>query len=418
MKHRSLKHALIILTSLFVMSSSVWAQNQCGPEREVQAQALDEATYKQLSKFYEDIGEEKYVDAQNGLERMLGRSKDGSYAQAIILQALGFTSSSQEDYDKALEYFQRSVDLNALPNPQHYSMVLSISQLLIARERYREGLNSLAVWFCGTPPENHTSSSYVLKASAHVELEEYNPALASIVKAIELEDSPKENWYQLKLGIHYELDDLASAARTLEVMIAFWADKETYWKQLSSVYLNLKDENKALSVMSLAYRRDMLDTPQEILQLSSLYQFRDVPYEAAEVLEKGINDGIVESNKKYWEQTANAWYQARELEKSLAAYEKAGQFSSDGSIDLRRAFILVDRQDWDPAKDALERAIEKGGLSDNEVGNAYLLIGMAEMSQERFDAAGTAFNSALRYERSRSPARQWIEQLKQRREAS
>ncbi len=417
MRHRTISHSGIMVLSLLVMLAPALAQNQCGAERDVKASALSEATYKQLSDIYEDIGEEKYADAQQGLERMLGRSKDGGYEQAIILQALGHTAASREDYDKALEYFQRSVDINALPNRQHYQMIYSIAQLLIARERYREGLEKLEQWFCVTPPADITATAYVLKASANVELENYQAALGAIDKAIELSDEPKENWYQMRLGINFEMDDLPAAARTLEIMINLWPENESYWKQLSSVYLNIKEENKALSVMALAYRRNMLDTAQEIQQLSSLYQFRDVPYEAAQVLEKGINDGIVESNKKFWEQTANAWYQARELEKALNAYEKAGQYSDDGSIDLRRAFILVDRQEWDSAIEALQRAIEKGGLSDNEVGNAHLLIGMSHMNLERFNAADVAFDNALRFDRSRGPARQWKEQVQQRREA-
>ncbi len=418
MRHRNISQLIVALSlMLMVLGPAMAQQNQCGVERDVKAQALDENTYKQLSNIYEDLGEEKYAEAENDLERLLGKTKDGSYAQAIVLQALGHAAASQEDYNKALEYFQRSVDINALPDRQHYQMIYSVAQLLIARERYREGLEKLDLWFCVTPPENITANAYLLKASGNVELENYPVALSAINKAIEMEDNPKENWYQMKLGIQFEIDDLPAAANTLETMLNFWPDKETYWKQLSSIYLNIKQENKALSVLALAYRNGMLDTSQEVLQLSSLYQLRSVPYQAAKVLEDGINDGVVESNKKYWEQTANAWYQARELEKALAAYEKAGQFSDDGSIDMRRAYILVDRQEWPDAKEALRRAIEKGGLKESETGNAYLLIGMAEMNLDRLDAADEAFNDASRYTATRNAARQWIEQVEQRRQA-
>lgn len=418
MRHRNIAQLIVVLVSMLVVLSPALAQqNQCGVERDVRAQALDEGTYKQLSDIYEDLGEENYAEAEKDLQRLVGKTKDGSYAQAIVLQALGHASASQENYDKALEYFQKSVDINALPDRQHYQMIYSIAQLLIARERYREGLDSLELWFCVTPPENITANAYLLKASGNVELKNYPVALSAINQAIELEENPKENWYQMKLGIQFEIDDLPAAASTLETMLNFWPDKETYWKQLSSIYLNIKQENKALSVLALAHRKGMLDTSQEVLQLSSLYQLREVPYEAAKVLEDGINNGVIEGNKKYWEQAANAWYQARELDKALAAYEKAGQFSDDGSIDMRRAYILVDRQDWSDAKEALRRAIDKGGLKESETGNAYLLIGMAEMSLERLDAADKAFNDASRYTATRRAAIQWLEQVEQRRQA-
>ena len=401
---------------LLAINTAVFAQENCEayPPREVTAKALDEATYKQLSDAYEDIGADKYAEAKQALDKLEDRAQEGSYAQAIILQALGHTVAAQENYDESITYFQKSIELNALPDAQHYQMLFAVAQILMSRERFEEGLETLNEWLCVTPPEDITADAYRLKASGNIELERYRLALEAIDKAIQLEEEPKKNLYQIKLGIYFELEELSNAAETLVSMITFWPDEESSWKQLSSIYLNLKQENRALSVLEIAHQKGFVDTQAEILQLSSLYQVQDIPYNAADILEKGIIEGKVEANKKYWEQTANAWYQARELDKSLAAYDKAGQFSNDGKIDLRRGFILIDRQDWNSAKAALVRAIEKGGLSDNETGNAYLLIGMSEMSLERFQAATNAFNSARRFDRSRGAANQWLEQVRQK----
>lgn len=403
-----------------MLNIAVFAQENCSaiPEREVKAQALDEGTYNQLTEVYEDIGEEKYATAMEDLLKLENRATEGSYAQAIILQALGHTAAAQDDFSQAVEFFQKAVELNALPNPQHYQMIYAVAQILIATERYTEGLDNLNLWLCVTPEENITSSAYQLQGSAYIELEDYRKALGSIDKAIVLEKEPKKNLYQIKLGIYFELEELSNAAETLVTIISFWPEDESSWKQLSSVYLNIKEENKALSVLELAYKNGFIDTQQEILQLSSLYQLQAIPYNAAQILEEGLNSGSVESGKKYWEQVANAWFQARELDKALAAYDKAGQFSDDGKIDLRRGFILIDREEWDLAKEALARAIEKGGLSESETGNAYLLIGMSELELDRYQAATDAFNTARRYDRARGAANQWLEQVDQKRATS
>ena len=47
-----------------------------------------------------------------------------------------------------------------------------------------------------------------------------------------------------------------------------------------------------------------------------------MPYRAAEVLEQGIRDGIVEPTKAHWTMVAETWYSAEEMEKALAACSK------------------------------------------------------------------------------------------------
>jgi tetratricopeptide (TPR) repeat protein len=418
--HKSFSSILLIPALLVFANSEVLAQEACPAyeEREVKAQALSEATYNKLSDIYENIGEENYSEAAAELQKLLNKADDAGYERAIILQALGHTESSRESYDTALKYFKESVAIDALPNMQHFQMMFAIAQLEIMNERYREGLTTLNEWFCKVSPDQIKANAYVLRANAYIELQDYRSSLRAITKAIEMTEEPKKNYYQVKLASHYELDQMSEAATTLKTMIEVWPEDESLWKQLSSVYLNLKRESDALSVLELAYKRGYLDKANELEQLSSLYQLKEIPYQAAEVLEKGINDGILEANKKFWERTGNAWYQARELEKALAAYEKAGRFSDDGKLDLRRGFILVDRQDWEAAKSSLNRAVEKGGISDNETGNAWLLIGMAEMNLERYNEAIEAFNNAQRFNASRQAARQWIGQVRERQQAA
>jgi tetratricopeptide (TPR) repeat protein len=230
-----------------------------------------------------------------------------------------------------------------------------------------------------------------------------------------MDAAPKESWYQLKLAAHFELEQFRPAAETLEVMISRWPDNKTYWTQLTQIYYQLDRQDRALATMALAYRKNLLDKQSDITYLSSLYSNSDVPYKAAEVLEKGINDGVVEPSKSHWTMVAESWYSAEELEKSLVAFREAGRVASDGDIDLRRGFILVDLEDWQQALDALNAALEKGGLNDRRTGEAYLLRGMAQFNLDNFDAASADWGRASRYENTRDAARQWLNHLREER---
>jgi tetratricopeptide (TPR) repeat protein len=197
-------------------------------------------------------------------------------------------------------------------------------------------------------------------------------------------------------------------------MISRWPDRKDYWTQLSQICYLLKQEDKSLAVLALAYRKGLLDKQSDILYLSSLYSYTEVPYKAAEVLEKGIRDGVVEPSQPYWTAVAESWYAADELEKSLAAYGEAGRMSGDGDIYLRRGFILVDLERWPAAVDSLDLALEKGGLDDRRTGEAYLLRGMAQFKLGKVDSASADLARAERYEQTHEAARQWMNSINDR----
>ncbi|MBT8050252.1 MAG: tetratricopeptide repeat protein, partial [Gammaproteobacteria bacterium] len=380
--------ALLILLSL--VTGNAWAQaGQCGVERKVEARALDELTWKQLNRVYEDVGEEQYDSAFDDLQNMLRRAGKDSYLQAVLYQALAQVEWSRKNYDASLAHFERAVELDTLPDQTHFALMYQIAQLYFMKDRFEDSLEALDLWFCKVPADSVTSHAWVLKASINVQREDYRAALEAIDTAIAMDDDPKESWYQVKLAAHFELQQFPQAAQTLELMIERWPDKKSYWMQLSQIYYKLNSEERALAVIALAYRKGMLDKESDILYLSSLYSNSNVPYQAAEVLEKGIRDGLVKPTKSHWTMVAETWYNAEELEKSLAAFVEAGRVAPDGDIDLRRGFILVDLERWSEALGALNDALEKGGLGDRRTAEAHLLRGMANFNMDRFDAAST-----------------------------
>ena len=410
---------LIIFALLAVMAISlpgqVFAQaSECGKKRDVTGGALDEATWKRLNDVFEDVGEEKYDAAFEKLQKMNSRAH-GKYEKAVLAQALAQVEWSRSNYDAALTNFETAVRLDALPDLTHFSLMYQISQLYYMKERYDEALDKLALWMCKVPKEKITPASYYLKAAIYTAREDWKNVVPAIEAAISLSDQPKENWYQLKLGAHFELEQFPKVAQTLEIMIQHWPDKKNYWIQLSQIYYKLKMEDEALSVLGLAYRRNMLDKQTDIMYLSSLYSNKNVPYKAAVVLQKGMKDGIVEPNKRHWTIVADSWFSAEEMENALAAYEKAGKASDDGEIDLRRAYILVDMERWDEAAIAVKAALDKGGFSERKTGDAYVLQGMSEFNLGNYNKASTAWGRASRYPRAKKSAQQWMNHMREER---
>ncbi len=409
--------ATLSIALLALTSSTVFAQaSECGKKRQAGTKALDEVTWNQLNRVFENVGEKRYNEAYNQLQKMLARAGKTTYLRAILNQALAQVEWSRENYDPALKYFEKAVELDALPDQAHFALMYQIAQLYFMKERYREALDKLELWFCNSPRDKIKSSAFVLKASIYAQREDYAETLKAIETAIDMDDDPKEQWYQLKLASHFELRQYPQAAHTLELIITRWPQKKMYWTQLSQIYFNLKQDEEALAVIAIAYRKGLLDTQGDITYLSNLYSISDVPYKAALVLEKGIKDGVVESTRNHWTAVADSWYTAEEIENSLVAYENAGKASEDGRIDLRRSYMLIDLERWPDALKALNEALSKGGISEPKTGEAYLLRGMTQFNLENFDSASADWGKAGRYDRTRDAAKQWMNHLREERQ--
>ena len=406
--------AVLVMTAMSTGVSRA-QEAECGIERDAGTRALDEMTWKQLNAIYEDVSEERYAEARNDLRKMLARAGRDTYLRAIINQALAQVEWSQKNYPESLGYFEQAIELDSLPDQAHFALMYQAAQLYFMQERYDEALDRLELWFCKSPAERITPDAYVLLASINVEKEDYGGVLEAIDTAILMDSDPREQWFQLKLAANYELEQFPRAAETLEVMVMKWPDRKTYWIQLSQICSRLKQDQKSLAVLAMAYRKGLLDKSADLVHLSSLYRNAEVPYKAAAVLEQGIRDGIVEPDRLHWTMVAESWYAAEELEKSLQAFEAAGKATGNGASDLRRGFILVDLERWQEALESLDLALEKGGLDERNTGEAYLLRGMVEFKLGNLESAAADWENAGRFDGSREAAGQWIDFLQDER---
>ena len=388
----------------------------CGEEREVEPGLMSESTYNRLNEAAELIGEEAYSDAVSLLED-LRKSSLSDFEKATVEQYLGFLAAQREQYPDAIRHFSEALRINQLPNQTHFEMILQIAQLYNALERYDEALEQLEFWFCvSTEEAKKVAEVWVLKASLHLQQDDYREALASMNQAISIAENVPESWYRTKLGILLELEEYRLAVDVAKTLIEVNPDRKEYWSQLSGIYMELDESRNAMATLQLAYRRGLLDRGSEFTQLAGLLQQMEAPRLAAEVMQDGLEQGFVEPTANNWEMTAGAWYQARELERSLEAYEQAGQLSDSGKIDFQRASIMTAGENWEGALSAATRALQKGDLSESQEGNAHLLVGMAQFNLGNLDQAEQAFIRASNYGTLRTAAREWLNHIEQTRQ--
>ncbi len=407
-----MKNLIVLFLCLMTFVVSAGSLKTDNPIRKPAGQVgvMTEPQSKKITKYSEMLADEKYTEAKSGLTAMLAKLNErDAYVQGIIYQLLGHIDSLQGNYGGSASNFKKAIDFDALPNTTHFQMMLQHAQLLMLNEDHRGGLKALDEYFAVV--DEIPDTAFAIKANAHAQLEQFREGKAAIKQAIQLSDKPKEPWYQLLLAFHSELSEYREMSEVLKTLITLSPNKKTYWMQLSSVYFTLKEDEKSLAVLELANKKSLLEKESDYLQLFKMYSYNDIPYKAAAALQSALDNKKVESNFKHWKQVGAVWYEARELDNALKAYGKASEFATDGDMDLTRAYLYLDLEQWSNAVSSITSALQKGGLDANKTGNAWLMLGMSQASLKNYSKARTAFNNAVKYDKARSNAQQWLSHL-------
>jgi tetratricopeptide (TPR) repeat protein len=360
--------------------------------------------YKQLSKTEELIARQAYPQARKKLKKLLPDLKDNSYSQALTLRSLASIYALENQYKAATQHLLHCLSTHALPENQQQTALLNLGQLYMATELYQKTINTLAQY-----QGKKDAQILALLANAHAQLKHYKKAIPYIEQAIKQSKKPPESWLQLNLALYYELEKYTPAAKILRQLIAIYPNKKTYWQQLGTVYQQLKQFSKALSIQHMAYKKGFDFSEAELLQLFSLYVFKQQPYQAAELLTQALKTKTIKVNSKHWEMLAHAWTSAREYKKAITALEKSSSLNEKGELYLQLGRIHVEQERWAAAIKSINQALSKGGLKNQ--GEAYILLGLSHYEMEKLTLAKHAFNHAITFSKTKESAQQWLKYI-------
>ena len=377
--------------------------------------ALRNNIYEKLAEAQTFAEAKDYAAAEEILNEMLDatskKSKLNAYELANVYNTYAFLRYAVEDYNGALNYYQKVIDQRPqIPLALEVGTLFTIAQLHFLQENWQKGIDTLNQWMAVT--EIPSTNAYVLLANGYFQLKDYDRSLENIQIAIEREEAagklPKEQWYNLARFIHFDRENFAEALEILEILIMYYPKKQ-YWVQASHLYGEQKDEARQLAILEATYEQNLLDKSQDLVLLSQLYLNAEVPYPAAKTLEKGFKDEIVEDESKNYELAGVAWRQAQEVTKSLPMLEKAAAKSEKGELYARLGSVYLDVDKNKEAVTALNKGLKRGGVKRAD--QARLALGMAYFNLGEFNSARKAFREAAKDKRTKAFAQQWLKYI-------
>jgi tetratricopeptide (TPR) repeat protein len=126
-----------------------------------------------------------------------------------------------------------------------------------------------------------------------------------------------------------------------------------------------------------------------------------------------MQTGTVKRNVKNLTLLSQLWSQAREHKRAIPVLREASRQSPSGELSFRLGQVLLADEQYGEAEKALREATKKGGMTQNQTGETWLLLGTAIFSQagpedrDTRKRARAAFVKAENYPNTARQAREW-----------
>ena len=368
--------------------------------------SISSTLFRKMRSVQGQIRAGQYSDAAQQLNYLQGVTTN-AYEAAVVRELTADLYVARGDYGNALSTLQPAVQQNILPGSEQREAQLTLGKLMVANGQYQPGLDMLRNSLQGEA--SPLPDVLMALAQGYAQTGQCRQAIPEAKRAIDTSvDSPAE-WYQLLISCLYQDHDYAGAAEQLEAVLSRYPDQTQYWSQLGNAYAQSGDPSKALAVYALMYRQGLIRQSQDYLNLASLYSQNNVPYQAALVLQEGLQSGAVTASEANYTLLANAWQDAGDLDRAVAALGEAEKQSKTGDPLVAQAQIYTQRHEWFSAIDTAKKAIAKGGLK--RPGRAWLLQGIAQVQNRQYDEGTASLREAAKYDDSRAQAEAWLHYL-------
>ena len=368
---------------------------------------IDAATGKILTEAIEALNKDNYAGAKAAIAKLKMDSLS-PYERSRTEQIQASIYSAEDNYGAARQHLQAAIAAGGLNEKEVQDTRYQIAQMFLAEEKWKDGAAALEEWF--RTAQNPNGAAYYLLAVAYYQMNDYKRAIVPAKKAVDLTDKPQEGWVQLVLALYLQQEQYSEAAPLLRRLIGIAPEKKTYWQQLSSVYGQMEDYQKALSVLQLAYSGGIITDDSDIRRLADLQLFNEIPYRCGEMLEDAIDKKLLKVDFKLYEKQANCWISARDFDKAIGPLNRAAEMAASGDTYVRLGEVQVQRSKWADAAQALQAGIRKGNLKD--AGNANLLLGIAQFNQKNWGAATDALTRARAFDKHRKMADGYLQLVK------
>ena len=339
------------------------------------------------------------------LEQQISSIAD-PYAKASAGRHLARHYVEQEQYDKAIDFYQTALRSKGLDDIANREMLRELAQVYLLSKNYSAAATALerALKIDLIP----AATDYLLLAQAYYRQRK----LLQVVKTLDRigEQGLTLNMTQRRqaLALYYQAGAYTQCEQLLRELLDAEPHNPDSWHQLASVYLQQGKRQRALDQLALAWEKSVPFREQDTLLFADLHAANGNPYGAAKILENALASKAVARSAAHYRKLFEFWLQAREKERAADALAQAASRSGDTELYLYLAQLRMEQEDWQAMHKTMLAACAKQ-LPDKYVSRANLWLGISQLKLGDEKAARRSFINATLIGGASNQAGQWLE---------
>jgi len=400
----------LVLGAGAVFSAPVLAQSSpvmCPGYEKGKTTLVGERTGKKVQKAFEFYNEDQIDEALNILYEI---DPSEEFDAAYVDRFIGNLLASQEGQgSKAMGYLVSSVEPKVLNDLEHSQTLKLLGDLSMQENKYTDAIKWYIAWMDFTCKED--ADVYTRLAQAYYESKQLDKMIEPSDRAIALYEKPNKNPYVLKLTSYYERKMFPQTVSVAEELVRNFPEEPRWWTQLGFFYLMVEDYKKGLSTFEIAYNQGYLKKESEIKTLAQLFQTNDMPFKAAQIMEKHVKSGLLTDDAEMLASIANAYHQAKNYDTAATYYARAASKSSDPEHYRKQGTLLLVAEDYKGAIKALNNALERGVENPEKV---HFTLMEANFYAGNFKAAYNHVQQAKKDRSLRRNASAWEPYIKEK----
>ena len=369
------------------------------------AGTVSQQVYRALSAIHElrDAGDhaQALADARSLLDSL--RLSDFERAQTRLLLAdllLGL-----ERYADAVPVLEAALREPGIPEGRKPQTRFALGQLYRQTGRLREALELLEDWLraAGEVP----ARAYFMLAALHLELEQPAAAYRYAERGRDAAgDGLTRAQFHFLSAVYFRRSDWDALQSLLVEALARFPEEARFWTQLVQVHLEQDRSLSALAVLRLADAQGALSRGDDMVRMAQLMRMQDAPWLAAQVLERGLENGAIEESPRHRLMLGEAWMAAREYARAHPVLLQVAEATGKDADWLRLTRLHAHNGQWRRC-----RSSARAGLRDapKDPGPLRLLSGVCAFEEGAMEEARGAFAKAAESRGSSKAAQAWLQ---------
>lgn len=328
-----------------------------------------------------------------------GQSGKTAYDEYQIDNFLAYVLFSQKKMGEAAVVYERLLNSGQMPANEVDTRTKSLAQMYFQLKQYDKAAKYAKQLYDKNP--NQQDVALVLGQSYYLQKDcksAVNVMSALATRTERAGQKPDEDWLRLVQDCQNRLGDKKGAEETLKKLVRHF-NKPNDWNALLANSRGRHSDRVNLGYFRLMREAGVLSRDRDYFEFAQLAMDEKVgnsPVEAVQVIQEGIEKGILKSDDKAQQGRYDRLLQAAQeraaaSKQTLPQLAKQTEAAANGQADVALGQAYLGAGNYDAAVTAIQRGLKRGGVTD--VNEAQMALGYAYMQKGQKDQARQAFRA-------------------------